>query len=228
MTVYNDPNTLGSWFRGVRGSHLDPGFSSRYATVQRYTSAIPWNIVLLSICSSLDNFTVGVAFGASGGSQAISLLQNVIISAVNALGQFLFMFGGQVMANKLETLGCTRYLGLLPMCLFMYLAGKEFYDAYQLHREDGDVLEVQLLMQPLRSRTNEPVKKEESLKSRRMTWYETASMSLALSFSNMAGGLAGGLAAMSPWCAEGLHKNPSKSSFLNLFDSIFANLGGVR
>eukprot|EP00400_MALV-I_sp_L67-5_P000444 gene444-889_t len=190
----------------------------RYEFFAMLISIIPWNVLLLSLCSSIDNFTVGVAFGASGGKSSISVLQNFVISFANAVGQGCFMLFGVLISTGLERLFAARFLGLLPAFVFFYLAGKEFFRARNRIKKQFIRANISKIDEKIPLLTNyaapvditelcaqkfrktAPLTERQKIvnKIRKMTWMEALSMSVALSLSNMAAGLAGGMSAMSP------------------------------
>ena len=94
-----------------RGKHFagSRSFQVQYEILQHVVTVVPWNVLLLSLCGSFDNFTVGVAFGASGGYGSISVMKNTVISATNALGQCLFMVGGAMLSAQLEQYVLVRF-----------------------------------------------------------------------------------------------------------------------
>jgi len=171
--------------------------------------------LVLSIASSFDNLSVGVAYAIKGCR--IGWIPNAVISGANALSTAVTMYGGEVLARHISA----KAASTLAACVFCAIGTRDFLSSFHQclskqpagasvaprnAEEEGLLDESQ---QSPTDRDNEPridsgdhICKENVESPNHMEWkgmraWEVAPVATALCFTNVAGGVSAGLGGIS-------------------------------
>jgi putative Mn2+ efflux pump MntP len=133
--------------------------------------------LILALASSTDNFTVGFSVGLTG--QLFPLGANAFIAVCNALGAFVASYGGSFMGEALPSAAA-----MLAALAFGYLAQKEL-NSYLDHRKQQQ---------------NTPSADKNSAAStlKKIDMQNVLGLAIPMTLNNLAGGIAGGAAGLSP------------------------------
>ena len=146
---------------------------------------------LLAVASSTDNFTVGLSVGISNGGEkyqfgSLPEWVNAVISFSNAFGAFIAGFGGMWLSHIVPS-----YVApLLAAIAFGILAIQEYYQSKQAHQH---------LQQSDDNRKSSSSQQQKSSSSKGWNITEVIQLALPMTLNNLAGGVAGGAAGLSPF-----------------------------
>jgi putative Mn2+ efflux pump MntP len=150
-----------------------------YSSLKQHVDAL-----LLALASSTDNFTVGVTIGVCG--KLLPLWVNGLISGCNASGAMMAAYGGALASQHMPLLA-----PLLAAFAFGYLSWSEIVNYYgrtkrqtSKHKEDDEHHQQ-------KPKEHQPLHLASVLR-----------LALPMTLNNLAGGVAGGAAGLSPWMAS--------------------------
>mmetsp|Transcript_1508 Transcript_1508/g.1926 ORF Transcript_1508/g.1926 Transcript_1508/m.1926 type:complete len:199 (+) Transcript_1508:102-698(+) len=134
--------------------------------------------LLLALASSTDNFTVGVSVGCSR-KKTLPVKANLFISVCNATGALVAGYGGVALSETLPSF----LAPLLAAIAFGYLSLQEL-----------------LLFRKNKKSADENANKDDSEQQQEqsMDWCNAIRLAFPMTVNNLAGGVAGGAAGLSP------------------------------
>jgi len=134
--------------------------------------------LITSVALSIDNFTIGVVYGAKGAG-ALGTLEIFIIALVNALGQFLSVSTGSIVGSSLLSPRFQFLQRAIPAVVFSGLAWNEL---------------------KVKRRHSHEEEQPDHDSPQRVTTRSAVWLGLTLSLTNLAGGLSVGLSGtVAPW-----------------------------
>jgi putative Mn2+ efflux pump MntP len=156
-----------------------------YSLLKQHVDAL-----LLAIASSTDNFTVGVTIGVCG--KRLPLWVNGFISGCNASGAMMAAYGGALASQHMPLLA-----PLLAAFAFGYLSWSEMVNYYSgrtkrqpSKRKDDDENE------------NHRHEQQQPIGHQPLHLASVLRLALPMTLNNLAGGVAGGAAGLSPRMAS--------------------------
>jgi len=155
-----------------------------------------WAAFLLAVATSMDNFVIGLTYGARG--KLFSHFQNLVIAAVNAAGTMLSMGAGEITRVLIPEYVAKYLAGFLFICIGLDTLRQIPTRSLGLARDSSKQFEeIEIAMPTIASPRPsglEVLSMREDSKNKQRTYSETLSIAVGLTFSNLAGGVGAGLA----------------------------------